>query len=477
MEIFLDQKNDKTEKFGVDDLQFRINYANDITADKGDLLRLVSATSLVEGGYLIEARIGWEDIKPENSDVFGIELQINDGKGASRVGTINTFDGTGNAWQDTSLFGNIVLKGKTEDSVTPVNPYKVIALVRSMESLDASEYKNFDALLTAMENAMLVVNNPEATQEMLDEQYNLVIAAREGLEYTEEAAKVKRFVVMPSEYKAFEVSGSSLSVSGGAIVHRKYDTLVKDSTTDKVTKEYNVYLPNGYDPMDTEKKYNVFYLMHGGGENENTLFGGEGENFELKRILDIMIAKGEIDPMIVVTPSFYKGQDDTATFYKELLVDIIPAVETEFNTYMEGTGTLDEIKASREHRAFGGFSMGSACTWAVFANCLNYIKYYVPLSGECWCAPAGQQAAEFLRDVVLNAETQDFMIYAATGSADIAYPRMNAMMEDMKKFTDVFKFDQDITVGNTYFMVADSGTHAWNFVNQYLWNIFPDLFK
>ena len=217
--------------------------------------------------------------------------------------------------------------------------------------------------------------------------------------------------------------------------------------------------------------------MHGGGENENTLFGGEGENFELKRILDIMIAKGEIDPMIVVTPSFYKGQDDTATFYKELLVDIIPAVETEFNTYMEGTGTLDEIKASREHRAFGGFSMGSACTWEVFANCLNYIKYYVPLSGECWCAPAGQQAAEFLRDVVLNAETQDFMIYAATGSADIAYPRMNAMMEDMKKFTDVFKFDQDITVGNTYFMVADSGTHAWNFVNQYLWNIFPDLFK
>lgn len=47
----------------------------------------------------------------------------------------------------------------------------------------------------------------------------------------------------------------------------------------KVTKEsYNgirgnkslyVYTPYNYDP---EKKYNIFYLMHGGGENENTLF-------------------------------------------------------------------------------------------------------------------------------------------------------------------------------------------------------------
>jgi len=38
------------------------------------------------------------------------------------------------------------------------------------------------------------------------------------------------------------------------------------------TKSLNVYLPYGYDP---NKKYNIFYLMHGGGENENTIFSND----------------------------------------------------------------------------------------------------------------------------------------------------------------------------------------------------------
>lgn len=482
VEIFVDENNDKSVEFGTDDLQFRVNYANDATADKGDILRLYSATSEVEGGYIIEARIEW--MKPvDNDTLVGLELQINDGKGATRVGTINVFDGTNNAWQNTSLFGNLILKGKKADSVTGINPYKLLSLIKSTETLDETEYTNYNILVEAIETAMNVVNKSGAIQEEIDEQYQAILDAIDKLQYTEEALKVKRFVPMPSEYKGDTINGTSIAVSGGAIVARSYKTLVKGSTTEYVDKKYNVYLPYGYDPDDKSTRYNVFYLMHGGGENENTLFGGPNQNLELKRILDIMIGKGEIEPMIVVTPTFNGGEDDIATFYKELLNTLIPQVETEFNTFMTGTGTLDDLIETRDHRAFGGFSMGSACTWYVFINCLDYIKYYVPLSGECWAlsgtasSSLSKDTAEYLRDVVIKHGSPDFKIYAATGSGDIAYPNMAPMMVELEKLDDVFIFNQDITKGNTYFMVAEGGTHAWNFVNQYLYNIFPDLFK
>ena len=148
-------------------------------------------------------------------------------------------------------------------------------------------------------------------------------------------------------------------------------------------KKLNVYLPHGYDASDAGKKYNVLYLMHGGGENEDLIFGGPGQSKELKKILDNMIANGDIEPMIVVTPTFYGGKNDVALFHEELINDIVPLVETKYNTYAE-SASLEDLKASRAHRAFGGFSMGSVTTWYTFVHCLDYFKYYMPLSGDSW---------------------------------------------------------------------------------------------
>ncbi|WP_242856030.1 alpha/beta hydrolase [Ruminiclostridium josui] len=115
------------------------------------------------------------------------------------------------------------------------------------------------------------------------------------------------------------------------------------------TKYFNVYLPYGYNQSDTSKKYNVVYLMHGGGEDENLLFGGPGQNKELKVIIDNMIEKGDIKPAIFVTPSFYKGNNDVAGFPQELTTSVIPLVETKYNTYLKSSSAAD-MKASREHR-------------------------------------------------------------------------------------------------------------------------------
>ncbi|SET54970.1 sugar-binding protein [[Clostridium] polysaccharolyticum] len=488
LEVFMDQNNDKTKEFGVDDLQFRCNFANDTTADKGDISRLCTKTSTFEGGYIIEERIEFDGLKPENGTKLGIELQINDGKGTGRAGTLNVFDGTGNAWQDTSVFGTAVLTGKKEGDTTPYGPYRLLSLIDSTKKLHADEYKNWEDFKTIIEQSQAVADNPESTEMELEAQWTKLNDAMNGLEYTEEAKRIKRYTVMPSEYKG-------AAISKGTIVNDSYEV---EFNGEVVTKHYNVYLPAGYHQDDKEQKYNVFYLMHGGGENENTLFGGPGQELELKRIIDIMIEKGDIEPMIVVTPTFYNHVDekgnrtdaDIDNFYKELQNIIIPKVESTYNTaYGEAVDNEEENKArmndTREHRAFGGFSMGSACTWYTFINSLDYIKYYVPLSGDCWAISGSAdntksaETAEYLANVVKDSNYNNvngFKLLCATGSNDIAYPNMNPQMQEMKKLSE-FVFDKDTTIGNTYFIVADGGTHAWNFVNQYLYNILPDLFK
>lgn len=76
-----------------------------------------------------------------------------------------------------------------------------------------------------------------------------------------------------------------------------------------------------------------------------------------------MIAHGDIDPMIVVTPSYNYGQPtpdyaDADPYCRalpiELVNDLIPAVEGRYHTYAETTDR-EGIEVSRSHRAIGGF--------------------------------------------------------------------------------------------------------------------------
>ncbi len=474
LEIFLDENNDKTVEYGIDDLHLRVNYENYQTLDVGNAERFYTGAVKTEDGYLIEARIELKS-KPSNGKVMGYDLQINDGFDTLRLGTINIFDATGNAWQDTTKFGEVILVGKSDGATTGLNPYNLLNLISTTKKLDFTRFTNKSVVMDAIEIAEEVLADTNVTQQQIDEQYNAIKTAISKLELTEEAANEKVFIPLPDEYRGE-------SDKQGTIEKLEYNTANLDNGMD--TKYLNVYLPYGYDSANKNKKYNVLYLMHGGGENENLLFGGPGESKELKRIIDNMIAKGEIEPLIVVTPTFYGGKNEVDFFYQELMSDVIPLVESKYNTYAKST-SLRDIKASREHRAFGGFSMGSVCTWYTYINCLDYIKYYMPLSGDCWALNGdasknnAKETAELLADVARKSgyKPQDYKLFCATGSADIAYPNMKPQIDELKKLTDTFIYSSDTKKGNLYFMVCEGGTHAWNFVNQYIYNILPDLFK
>lgn len=78
-------------------------------------------------------------------------------------------------------------------------------------------------------------------------------------------------------------------------------------------------------------------------------------------------------PMILVCPTYnnISGRDSwdyslalqlTDQFHNELLSDLIPAVEGKYHTWADYNTSPENLKDTRDHRGFGGFSMGSVNT-------------------------------------------------------------------------------------------------------------------
>lgn len=231
-----------------------------------------------------------------------------------------------------------------------------------------------------------------------------------------------------------------------------------------------VYVPYGY---DESKQYNIFYLLHGGGENEKTLFFQD--DTMIQNVLDHMIENGELEPMIVVTPTW--NQTGADKFYTEFRDKVVPFVEGKYATYAEST-SIEDLQASRYHRAYGGFSMGSVSTWGVLCHNLDIVAYYMPLSGDYrinnWNE---QQKADVITKAIQDSglKTNEYFIFCATGSEDIAYPNMTPQIEEMKKRPE-YVYSSDLSQGNFYYLVRQGGIHWWGNVRHYIYDILPYFF-
>lgn len=173
------------------------------------------------------------------------------------------------------------------------------------------------------------------------------------------------------------------------LTYQIWESFSYEEQTQELTKEAWVYLPYGY---SEEQKYSVFYLSHGGWSNETTVMGTDRNPRDFKYVIDNAIENVEIQPLIIVLPTYnnLSGSDSgdyslalqlTDQFHNELIYDLIPAVENKYSTYAESTD-LEGLKASRDHRGFGGFSMGSVNIWCTFRYALDYFRYFMPMSGS-----------------------------------------------------------------------------------------------
>ncbi len=257
-------------------------------------------------------------------------------------------------------------------------------------------------------------------------------------------------------------------------------------------KYANVYLPYGYDPDDKQRKYNILYLMHGGGGNPDAWL----DCCKIKNMLDYSFDAKEAEPFIVVFPTYYKekvgrvGKPDGAyergcvmCFQHELAAELIPAVESKFNCYAEDTSP-EGLKASRDHRAFGGFSMGSAATWFALLQNLDLIATFLPLSGDCWIlqprggAECPSETVKVMYDTLKASGygPDGFRIFSATGTKDPAYGALKPQFEEMKKYPDLFRYSDSFTQGNFHYFFAPEYVHAYEMVYDYLYTYLPFLF-
>ena len=156
----------------------------------------------------------------------------------------------------------------------------------------------------------------------------------------------------PDDKPAFDDPPAGIDQKRDGIPHGKLEMIEYESKTVGTTRKMQVYTPPGY---SKDKKYPVLYLLHGIGGDET-----EWQRFaHPDALLDNLIADGKAVPMIVVMPNGRAQKDDRAgpnamatapafaKFERDLLDDVIPAIESRYSTF-----------ADREHRALAGLSMG-----------------------------------------------------------------------------------------------------------------------
>ena len=171
------------------------------------------------------------------------------------------------------------------------------------------------------------------------------------------AAFARPIVLGPDDKQTFPDPPAGFDLKRDSIPHGALEPVEYDSKTVGTTRRMLVYLPPNY---SGDRKYPVLYLLHGIGGNEHEWTG----YCHADVILDNLIADGKALPMILVMPNGRAQKDDRipkdnvfaaapafAVFERDLLDDVIPAVEARFS-----------VQADREHRALAGLSMGGGQT-------------------------------------------------------------------------------------------------------------------
>ena len=205
----------------------------------------------------------------------------------------------------------------------------------------------------------------------------------------------------------------------GTVEEIVYDTKAYATDERIVKKTAYVYLPYGY---SKDKQYNILYLMHGTGDDEKYWLKTNPYN---KTMLDNMIADRDIEPLIVVTPTFYVEDDCaddldqlTYSFAKELRNDLMPEIESAYSTYAKSADDKGFFQ-SRDHRAFAGLSRGAVTMYhSALCQSLDYFSWFGAFSGSRTDKTAFEdtiQTGDF-------AELSIHYLYVASGTFDFALP-------------------------------------------------------
>lgn len=244
-----------------------------------------------------------------------------------------------------------------------------------------------------------------------------------------------------------------------------------DSPALELTRRMYVYTPPGYD--SGSDKYPVFYLLHGGGGDEDA-WSTLGRT---SQIMDNLIAQGKAKPMIVVMTNGNPGdaaspgeappkkagaaQNDmfrmgSGVFEKSLVSDLIPYVEQHYRT-LKG----------KENRAVSGLSMGGMQTMNLaFDHAENFDYFGVMSMGLPNPDPSGRTWFQDVDKRIKDLESNGYKLYwIGCGTDDFLYEAAKNLVAKMEENKLEFTYRES------------SGGHTWSNWRIYLSEFAPLLFK
>lgn len=251
------------------------------------------------------------------------------------------------------------------------------------------------------------------------------------------------------------------------VPHGEIRTLVYPSKSNGVTRELTVYVPPGYDE-NPDKRYPVLYLLHGFANDHHSWhrYGRAND------ILDNLLAKGTIDPFLVVMPLGYGGaringdgtgippdggggrfRGDATLYERDILEDIIPMIDGKYRTI-----------ADREHRAIMGFSMGGGQAGRYGLGNLEVFSHIGIMSAGM----GGGTDTEPLKTLAENpkkANEQIDLLWIACGRDDFAFNGAKTLSDTLTQ------------IGIKHTFNETEGAHHWRVWRRFLRDVAPLLFK
>lgn len=242
------------------------------------------------------------------------------------------------------------------------------------------------------------------------------------------------------------------NVPHGAVAERYYW-----SETLGTMRRLHVWTPAGYEK--SSDLLPVLYLVHGGGDTDNSWPGVGAAGF----ILDNLMAEGKMKPMVVVMPNGSIEMPDgnlageVPVFAQDMIKSIIPFIEDNYRVYSD-----------QANRAMAGLSMGGMETLEVTLNNPEMFSYVWVLSASF--SPGDKEVYEYER-VRLKKEASRYnknfkqLVFTQGGPSDIAY---NNCKETLQLFDEA---------GVKYEYHEVPGGHSWTAWRQNLYDLAQKLFR
>ena len=262
------------------------------------------------------------------------------------------------------------------------------------------------------------------------------------------------------------------------------------SEVNKAMRHCFVYTPAEYD-QNSDKRYPVLYLQHGGGENEY----GWPQQGRTAQIMDNLIAEGKALPFIIVMdngtwtmprPAMDQGPRPgmgqrppqgqrpqgapqgqrprggmglpsgwADGFANTLIKDIIPMIDSRFRTI-----------ADKEHRAMAGLSMGGMQTKAITLAHPEVFSSLGIFSGGTITVDDVKNNPEFAKGIKL--------VFASFGSREL-----ENRVQGFGDGTDPKSETEDLAKSgvNAHFYISPGTAHEWQSWRRSLYQFAQLLFK